>query len=78
MKKEIKMPCFGDPAQSAILCAWLKEPGEAYHKGEALCEIEAKKVVSQLEADSDGVLIRQLAEEGDEVAAGEVLAEVEA
>ena len=78
MKKEIRMPHFGDGTGSAVLCAWLKEPGETYHKGEALCEIEAKKVVSQLEAETDGVLVRQLAEEGDEVAAGEVLAEVEA
>ena len=77
MKKEIKMPSFGDGTDSAVLCAWLKEPGESYRKGEALCEIEAKKVVSQLEAESDGVLVRQLAEEGDEVAVNEALCEVE-
>jgi 2-oxoglutarate dehydrogenase E2 component (dihydrolipoamide succinyltransferase) len=61
-----------------VLCAWLKEPGEAYQKGEALCEIECDKVVRQLTADGDGVLCAQLTEEGDALAPGAVFAEVDA
>ena len=62
----------------AVLCAWLKEPGEAYAKGEALCEIECDKVVRQLTAESDGVLRAQLTEEGDPLAPGAAFAEVDA
>lgn len=60
----------------AVLCAWLKEPGDAYQKGEALCEIECDKVVRQLTADADGVLASQLVEEGDDLAPGADFAEV--
>ena len=60
-----------------MLCAWLKEPGEAYRKGEAIFEIETEKVVNQVEAEQDGVMGRQLVEEGDEVAVGAPIAEVE-
>ncbi len=65
-------------AKPAVLCAWLKEPGEAYQKGEALCEIECDKVVRQLTAEADGVLCAQLTEEGDALAPGAAYAEVEA
>lgn len=77
MKTELKMPRFRDDADTAILCAWLKEPGEAFSKGDVLCEIETEKVVNQVEAQADGVMGNQLAEEGDEVAIGDVIAEVE-
>ena len=62
----------------AVLCAWLKEPGEACKKGEALCEIECDKVVRQLTAECDGVLCAQLTEEGDTLAPGAAFAEVDA
>ena len=41
---------------------------EEIHKGEALYEIETDKVVNQIEATEDGILRRQLCEEGDSVA----------
>ena len=77
MEKKINMPKLAPEMESGVLCAWLKEPGEAYHKGEAIFEIETEKVVNQIEAEQDGVMGRQLVEEGDEVAVGAPIAEVE-
>ena len=77
MKEELKMPKLRPEMERGSLCAWLKEPGEAFKKGEALSEIETEKVVNQVEADCDGVMGRQLVEEGDEVAVGAPIAEVE-
>ena len=77
MKVELKMPRLRPEMKKGVLCAWLKEPGEAYRKGEAIFEIETEKVVNQVEAEQDGVMGRQLVEEGDEVAVGAPIAEVE-
>ena len=77
MKNELKMPKLRPEMERGVLCAWLKEPGEAYRKGEAIFEIETEKVVNQVEAEQDGVMGRQLVEEGDEVAVGAPIAEVE-
>ena len=77
MKNELKMPKLRPEMEKAVLCAWLKEPGQAFRKGEPIYEIETEKVVNQIEASEDGVMGRQLAEEGDEVAVGAAIAEVE-
>ena len=77
MEKKINMPKLAPEMESGVLCAWLKEPGEAYHKGEAIFEIETEKVVNQIEAEQDGVMGRQLVEEGDEITVGAPIAEVE-
>ena len=77
MKRTITLPKMKENAADAVLCAWLKEPGEPFEKGEALCEIEMDKVVCQIEAECDGVMGTQLAEEGDVIAVGAAVAEVE-
>ena len=77
MKQEIKMPKLKPEMESGVLCAWLKEPGESFKKGEAIFEIETEKVVNQVEAEADGVMGEQFAEEGDEINVGEVIARAE-
>lgn len=74
---KLTMPKLSDEMEKAVLCAWLKEPGEAFKKGEPLFEIETSKVVNQVEAPADGVMGEQLVEEGDEVEVGAALAEAE-
>ena len=64
MEKQLVMPKLQPEMQSGVLCAWLKNEGEEVHKGEARDE----KVVNQIEATEDGILCRQLCEEGDSVA----------
>jgi len=77
MKVELRMPRLRPEMKSGVLCAWLKEEGESFEKGEAIYEIETDKVVNQVEADHAGVMGRQIAEEGDELEPGAVLAEIE-
>ena len=77
MSDTIPMPSLRPEMKSGILAAWLKEPGEAFKKGEPVFEIETDKVVSQIEASRDGVMGRHLVDEGDEVACGTAIAEIE-
>ena len=69
MEKSIVMPKLRPEMEKGVLCAWLKNEGESVKTGDALYEIETDKVVNQIEATEDGVLKKQLCEEGDEVAA---------
>ena len=67
MEKQLVMPKLQPEMKSGVLCAWLKDEGDEIHKGDALYEIETDKVVNQIEATQDGVLKKQLIEEGDTV-----------
>lgn len=68
MEKKLMMPKLRPEMEKGVLCAWLKQEGDAVHAGDALYEIETDKVVNQIEATEDGVLKTQLREEGDDVA----------
>lgn len=74
---EIKMPRIGDKMQKGVVCAWLKDEGESFSKGEVLFEIEANKVVKQVEAEKDGVLKKILVDEGDEAECDAAVAIIE-
>lgn len=70
MEKKIEMPKLRPEMKNGVLCAWLKEEGEEIKKGDPIFEIETDKVVNQIEATEDGVLEKQLFEEGDTVDVG--------
>ena len=77
MSETLTMPSLRPEMKSGVLAASLKEPGEAFRKGEPIFEIETDKVVSQIEAVRDGVMGRHLVDEGDEVTCGSAIAEIE-
>ena len=77
MKKTITMPKLSSEMKEGVLVAWNVAPGEAVSKGDILFEVEADKVVSEVEAEEAGVRGRQFAEEGDRVSAGEAIGEIE-
>ena len=68
MDRKITMPRLRPEMQEGVLCAWLKEEGDAVTAGEPLFEIETDKVVNQIEATESGILKKQMVEEGDTVA----------
>ena len=68
MDRKITMPRLRPEMQEGVLCAWLKEEGDAVTAGEPLFEIETDKVVNQIEATESGILKKQMVEEGDMVA----------
>ena len=68
MDTKITMPRLRPEMQEGVLCAWLKEEGDAVTAGEPLFETETDKVVNQIEATESGILKKQMVEEGDTVA----------
>jgi pyruvate dehydrogenase E2 component (dihydrolipoamide acetyltransferase) len=74
MARELTMPKLSDSMAEAVILRWLKSPGEAFARGEALIEVETDKATVVYEAESDGTLDSILVDEGATVAIGEPIA----
>ena len=74
MIKEITMPAGGQTTDVSTIGAWLVKKGDKVKRGDALLEIETDKATLTVESFAKGVVLALLAEEGDEVAAGTVIA----
>jgi acetoin:2,6-dichlorophenolindophenol oxidoreductase subunit beta len=71
---ELTMPKLSDSMEEATILRWLKQPGEAFRRGEPLVEIETDKATVVYEAETDGVIAGILAPEGSTVGLGEPIA----
>lgn len=71
------MPAFGaGPTAGARVVRWLKREGDVVARGEPLLEVETEKAVVEVESPGTGVLSGVRVREGEEAAAGSVLAYV--
>lgn len=68
------MPKLTDSMADAVIVRWLKSPGEAFARGDALIEVETDKATVVYEAESEGTLDSILVPEGATVAIGEPIA----
>ncbi|MCH7225615.1 dihydrolipoyllysine-residue succinyltransferase [Haloferula sp. A504] len=76
MATEVKVPAAGESITSANVATWHKKDGESVAKGDVLVTLETDKVSNELAADVAGVL-KIMVEEGEEVAIGTVIAEID-
>ena len=74
MSHDVIMPALGMAQDSGILVSWSKQPGDAIAVGEALFEVETDKATMEVEAQHSGFLINVVANAGDEVPVGQVIA----
>jgi 2-oxoglutarate dehydrogenase E2 component (dihydrolipoamide succinyltransferase) len=77
MKLEIRAPELSESVTTGTLLAWRRQLGEKVLRDETLIDLETDKVILEVAAPADGVLIEQRHAEGDTVTAGEVLAVIE-
>ncbi len=73
----VKVPALGESLVDAVVGTWLKGEGDTVSTGETILELETDKVNLDVTADSDGVLSKIIAQEGDVVEVGASLAEIE-
>jgi pyruvate dehydrogenase E2 component (dihydrolipoamide acetyltransferase) len=73
---DVTMPRLSDSMEEGTVLKWLVEEGGEVKRGEALVEIETDKANMTYEADTDGTLIEVVAQEGDTLAIGEVIARI--
>jgi pyruvate dehydrogenase E2 component (dihydrolipoyllysine-residue acetyltransferase) len=65
MATEVKLPRLGQGMESGTIVRWLKTEGEAVSKGEPLYELDTDKVTQEVEAESDGVLLKIVIADGE-------------
>jgi 2-oxoglutarate dehydrogenase E2 component (dihydrolipoamide succinyltransferase) len=74
---EVKVPQLSESVTEATLLAWHKKQGEAVKRDENLIDIETDKVVLELPAPADGVLVSVVKGDKSTVVAGEVIARID-
>jgi pyruvate dehydrogenase E2 component (dihydrolipoamide acetyltransferase) len=70
----LRMPRLSDSMSEATIVAWLKQPGEAFVRGEPLVEVETDKATVVYEAEADGLLAEILVAEGVTASLGDPIA----
>jgi 2-oxoglutarate dehydrogenase E2 component (dihydrolipoamide succinyltransferase) len=74
---EVKVPQLSESVSEATLLDWHKKEGEAVQRDENLIDIETDKVVLELPAPADGVLVKIIKNAKDSVGSGEVIAQID-
>lgn len=74
MQIEVKVPQLSESVAEATLLAWHKKAGQAVKRDENLIDIETDKVVMELPAPADGVIVKVLVADGATVTSGQVIA----
>jgi 2-oxoglutarate dehydrogenase E2 component (dihydrolipoamide succinyltransferase) len=74
---EVKVPQLSESVSEATLLDWHKAEGEKVSRDENLIDIETDKVVLELPAPADGVLVKILKKAKDSVGSGDVIAQID-
>ncbi|MBA4741795.1 MAG: 2-oxoglutarate dehydrogenase complex dihydrolipoyllysine-residue succinyltransferase [Azoarcus sp.] len=74
---EVKVPQLSESVSEATLVTWHKKEGDAVSRDENLIDIETDKVVLETPAPGDGVIVKIVKGDGETVASGELIAQID-
>jgi 2-oxoglutarate dehydrogenase E2 component (dihydrolipoamide succinyltransferase) len=74
---EVKVPQLSESVSEATLLEWHKKEGDPVKRDENLIDIETDKVVLELPAPADGVLVKVIKSDRSSVGSGEVIAQID-
>ena len=77
MATDVQVPALGESITEGTLAQWLKKPGEAVAADEPIASLETDKVSVDVPSPVAGVFTEALANEGDTVAVGAVIARID-
>ena len=77
MEKEITLPRLGETMEKGNISKWLIKEDETFERGQTIAEIESDKTIVELPALEAGKLVKILANEGEEIIVGGVIATFE-
>jgi 2-oxoglutarate dehydrogenase E2 component (dihydrolipoamide succinyltransferase) len=77
MSIEVKVPALPESVADATISAWHKQPGDTVSRDENLVDIETDKVVLEVPAPADGVLMEIKQQQGATVKAHQLIAVLE-
>lgn len=67
MAFEILMPQLGLTMEEGTVTQWLKQEGDPVKAGEAVLEITTDKLTNEVTSEHDGVLLKIVAQEGEDI-----------
>ncbi|MEU0312907.1 2-oxo acid dehydrogenase subunit E2 [Nocardioides sp. NPDC006273] len=70
----VELPSLGESVTEGTITRWLKSPGDHVAVDEPLLEVSTDKVDTEIPSPAEGVLLRVLAEEDEQIAVGAALA----
>lgn len=73
---DVVMPKMGESIQEGTILRWVKKVGDKVERDDVLLEISTDKVDTEVPSPAEGVLVAQLANEGDVVEVGAVIAKL--
>ncbi|MFQ5706163.1 MAG: dihydrolipoamide acetyltransferase family protein [bacterium] len=76
-KVDMVMPQMGESIAEGTIIKWLKKEGERVERDEIILEISTDKVDSEIPSPHAGVITKILAPEGETVAVGSVIAQID-
>src|SRR5258705_13327272 len=77
MQVEVKVPQLSESVSEATLVAWRKKAGEPVKRDENLIDVETARVVLELPAPADGVLVKIMKNDGESVTSGDIIAMID-
>ena len=67
MAYEVLMPQLGLTMEEGTVSQWIKHEGDAVKAGEVILEITTDKLTNEVESEYDGVLLKIVAQEGEDI-----------
>lgn len=77
MRYVFQFPDIGEGIEEGTILEWFVRPGQAVKSGDLLVKVETDKVVADIPAPKDGVLVATFGREGELIHVGDPLAELE-
>ncbi|MDH5730894.1 MAG: dihydrolipoamide succinyltransferase, partial [Gammaproteobacteria bacterium] len=77
MTVEVKVPVFPESVNDGIIVNWNKKAGDPVERDEIIADIETDKVVFEIPAPSNGVILEVLQAEGATVVSEQVIAKID-
>ena len=77
MRSEVILPKWGMTMQDGTIAQWMVSEGQRVQEGDPIAVIETEKVETELPCPDSGTVVEIVAEEGDTVEVGAVIAWLE-
>jgi pyruvate dehydrogenase E2 component (dihydrolipoamide acetyltransferase) len=73
---EITLPRLSEVDEESLITFWHKSEKDPVKKGDVLVEVQTEKAVTEIESDTDGVIVKILKKRGEVIGVGEVLVSI--
>ena len=74
---DVLVPKWGLTMEDAEFVEWLVSVGDSVREGDEIAELETDKITGSVESPATGVIIELIAQSGQTVVPGEVIARIE-